>query len=572
MSLLEQHFDVAFAAPDGIKKLRELILTLAMQGKLVPQDPNDEPASELLRSIEADQEWLVKEGKIKKSQKLPIVTKEEQPFKLPKSWIWARSEYTAQFIDPQPSHRTPPEYEGGIPYIGYSDIDHIKGINFANARKVSPEVFEEHRQRYQLKLGDFVFGKIGTLGQPFFLSEPFEYCLSANLILIQPNSSIIHPKYLAAFLDSPSFLNFLDGNKTNSTHGVFGIKKARLICLPLPPLAEQRRIVAKIDQLMARCDELEKLRIDRSQRLLTVHTAALDQLLTAEDSSEFSTAWSFITQHFGELYSVKENVVELRKTILQLAVMGKLVPQDPNDEPASELLRSIELEKQRLVKEGKIKKSKPLPEIDRQEIPYDLPKEWVWARLGDISLFSDSGWSPQCLSEPRSGQEWGVLKVSAVSWGEFRYEENKALPPGIEAKPECEVRVGDFLISRANTEELVARSVLVKSSPICLMMSDKIVRFKLSQKIEKEFINFVNLSQFSREYYASNASGTSSSMKNISREVMNNLPIPFPPLAEQRRIVEKIDRLMGMCDRLEESISSGKGKQTDLLNALMSQV
>ena len=144
--------------------------------------------------------------------------------------------------------------------------------------------------------------------------------------------------------------------------------------IPLPPLAEQRRIVAKIDQLMARCDELEKLRVDRSQHLLTVHTAALDRLLTAKDSNEFSTAWSFITQHFGELYSVKENVVELRKTILQLAVMGKLVRQDSNDEPASELLRSIELEKQRLVKEGKIKSQKLLPEISLEEIPYTLPK------------------------------------------------------------------------------------------------------------------------------------------------------------------------------------------------------
>ena len=252
--------------------------------------------------------------------------------------------------------------------------------------------------------------------------------------------------------------------------------------------------------------------------------------------------------------------------------MGKLVPQNPNDEPASELLKAIELEKQRLVKEGKIKKSKPLPEINKEEIPYELPKGWIWSRLGEISLFSDSGWSPQCLSEPRSSQEWGVLKVSAVSWGEFRHEENKALPPGIEAKPECEIRVGDFLISRANTEDLVARSVIVKEAPIRLMMSDKIVRFSLSQKIEKDFINFANLSHFAREYYARNASGTSSSMKNISREVMNNLPIPLPPLAEQHRIVTKIDQLMALCDRLEGSITAAQAKQADLLNAVMAQV
>lgn len=130
---------------------------------------------------------------------------------------------------------------------------------------------------------------------------------------------------------------------------------------------------------------------------------------------------------------------------------------------------------------------------------YKLPRGWEWVKLGNISLLSDSGWSPQCSSEPRCNEEWGVLKVSAVSWGEFRPQENKALPQGINAKPECEVRVGDFLISRANTEELVARSVVVKKSPIHLMMSDNIVRFSLSQKIEKDFINFANLSQFARE-------------------------------------------------------------------------
>jgi type I restriction enzyme S subunit len=159
--------------------------------------------------------------------------------------------------------------------------------------------------------------------------------------------------------------------------------------IPLPPLAEQRRIVAKIDQLMARCDELEKLRSDRTHALITVHTTAIARLLTAKDSDDFSTAWHFITQHFGGLYSVKATVAELRKTILQLAVMGKLVPQDPNDEPASELLKAIELEKQRLVKEGKIKSSKPLPEILHDKLPYQLPLSWEWVRLGNITTLQN---------------------------------------------------------------------------------------------------------------------------------------------------------------------------------------
>jgi type I restriction enzyme, S subunit len=228
-----------------------------VRGKLVPQDPNDIPACELLEKISDEKSRLIEKGKINQQKPLPEINENEKMFDTPSGWCWTRSETVANFIDPHPSHRTPPEYEGGIPYVGYTDIDHVKGINFTNTRKIAPKVFEEHLERYQLKVGDFVFGKIGTLGQPFFLSEPFDYCLSANLILIQPKTMVINPKFLAMFLDSPTFINVLVDQTTNSTHGVFGIKKARIISIPLPPLAEQHRIVAKVDELMALCNQLE---------------------------------------------------------------------------------------------------------------------------------------------------------------------------------------------------------------------------------------------------------------------------------------------------------------------------
>src|SRR5690606_27671625 len=221
---------------------------------------------------------------------------------------------------------------------------------------------------------------------------------------------------------------------------------------------------------------------------------------------------------------------DLRKAILTLAVQGKLVPQDPADEPAEALLERIEDE--RLRANGKV-----FPPVAIEEMPYELPFSWSWVRMGNLALKSDSGWSPQCLSESRSANSWGVLKVSAVSWDQFQPDENKALPPGLEPRPECEVQPGDFLLSRANTEELVARSVVVRDTPPRLMMSDKIVRFRFSDLVEKSFINLANTSESARAYYAREASGTSSSMKNVSRDVMCRLPIPLPPLAEQRRIV-----------------------------------
>ena len=274
---IASHFDILFTTEASIDQLKQTILQLAVMGKLVPQDPNDEPASALLGRIAAKEERANKATEATKQTSLLEIGDEEKLFNLPNGWSWARGESVADFVDPHPSHRTPPEYQGGVPYVGYTDIDHEKGIDFENARKVDPKVFEEHQNRYQLKAGDFVFGKIGTLGEPFFLPEPFDYCLSANLILIQPNLSAIHPRYLAMFLDSPWFLGVMGEQKTNSTHSVFGIKKARLICLPEPPLAEQHRIVAKVDKLMSLCDTLKARLADAKITQLHLADAIVEQ-------------------------------------------------------------------------------------------------------------------------------------------------------------------------------------------------------------------------------------------------------------------------------------------------------
>lgn len=275
---IAEQFDTLFTTASSIDALKQTILQLAVIGKLAPQDANDEPASELLKRITDDRKENFPATGGRRSEALPD---EDHLFSLPSGWAWTQSETVANFIDPHPSHRTPPEFDGGIPYIGYAEIDHDRGIDLKAARKVSPNVFEEHRKRYCLKSGDFVFGKIGTLGKPFFLSEPFNYCLSANLILVQPDSFIINPKFLAIFLDSPSFIKVMGDEKTNSTHGVFGIKKARSICLPLPPLGEQHRIVAKVEELMALCERLKAELAESRIRQQGLATALIENVLEA---------------------------------------------------------------------------------------------------------------------------------------------------------------------------------------------------------------------------------------------------------------------------------------------------
>lgn len=257
-------------------------------------------------------------------------------------------------------------------------------------------------------------------------------------------------------------------------------------------------------------------------------------------------------------------VAKMRELILDLAIKGQLVAQDPDEDGVSLLLDAIQERRHAI-------RVKNYGDVNSSEQPFQIPSNWLWVRLGNIALASDSGWSPQCESEPREGTNWGVLKVSAVSWGVFRPDENKALPPGMDGKSDCEVHPGDFLLSRANTADLVARSVIVRETPPRLMMSDKIVRFSLPDLACKEFINIANLCQSSREYYAKNASGTSSSMKNVGREVMCNLPIPLPPLAEQKRIVAKVDELMALCDRLEAQQQQRETSHTALAQASLTR-
>jgi type I restriction enzyme, S subunit len=570
MQLLEKHFDLAFAAPNGVQKLRELILTFAMQGKLVPQDPNDQPASEILKEIEAEKSQLVLQGKIKEPKSLPEIRPEEMRYHLPESWEWVRLGSITNVVrggSPRPAGN-PEYYDGNIPFLKVADLTatdemylqtytySIKEAGLHKTRMVPPDTL-------------LLTNSGATLGIPKICT--FETTFNDGIAaFIYMNENLYKP-FLYYFLYSRTQW-FLDVASRGQGQPNLNIDIISETPVPLPPLAEQKLIVAKIDRLMAQCDELENLGGDRNQKRITIHTAAINRLLAAQETSDFSTAWDFIQQHFSELYSVKENVAELRKAILQLAVMGKLVPQDPNDQPASELLKAIELEKQKLVEEGEINKLKPMPKINLNEVPYQLPKQWEWTRLGSVVISSHAGRSPQCLPRPRIDYEWGVLKVSAVSWGAFNPDENKALPPGMQPRPEDEVKVGDFLLSRANTEELVARSVVVTHTPPNLMISDKTVRLIVSSQVDKQFINVAHLSNYARTYYASNASGTSSSMKNVSREIMYQVPIPLPPLAEQFRIVAKIEQLMALCDRLEQQIDAATDKRTELLNALMAQV
>ena len=249
-----------------------------------------------------------------------------------------------------------------------------------------------------------------------------------------------------------------------------------------------------------------------------------------------------LLQHFERISEAPDAIKRLRRFILDLAVRGKLVEQDPEDEPAELLLQCLQ---QHSRKSGG-------SAFKGESFPFDLPVGWAPATLGNLVQASNSGWSPKTLDVPRQDEEWGILKVSAVSWERFQPNANKQVLPGTQPKPQAVVKKGDFLISRANTAELVARAVIVDCDPVNLMMSDKIVRLQLVELCEPRYILIVNNhANFARSYFANHATGVSPSMKNVSRDVILGLPLPLPPLAEQHRIVAKVDELMNLCDQLE---------------------
>jgi type I restriction enzyme, S subunit len=272
---------------------------------------------------------------------------------------------------------------------------------------------------------------------------------------------------------------------------------------------------------------------------------------------------------FDLLAAATGGTARLRELIVLLALKGKLVAQNLEDLRALDWLATLQRERQDLIETIGAGAPKTRAVVPEDEQWFDLPPSWTWVRLGDLVAASEAGWSPSCSETPRQDGQWGVLKVSAVSWGEFDPGANKELPSGLPPRPEYEVRAGDFLLSRANTAELVARSVVVRSTPPRLMLSDKIIRLILPQSVNRSFLNLCNNSAAARIYYAAKASGTSSSMKNVSREVVLGLPIPLPPIREQARIVARVDELMRLCDALEAKGRLEAEQHARLLSTLL---
>ncbi|HIE1194827.1 TPA: restriction endonuclease subunit S [Pseudomonas aeruginosa] len=554
IELLEKHFDTAFVALEGIKKLRELILTLAMQGKLVPQDPNEQPASELLQEIEAEKQRLVKEGKIKKPKPLPPIREEEKPYSLPQGWEWARLQSFSDYngrpnIDPS-------EIAEDTWLLDLEDIEKETSRLICRARYFQRE---SKSTKSTFKEGDVLYGKLRPYLDKVLVADSAGVC-TTEIVPIVPSKAVI-PDFLRWLLKRPDFLSHVNTLMYGVKMPRLGTEDAIHSVHPIPPVNEQHRIIAKINELMARCDELEKLCAAQQKARLTVHTAAIKQLLNIAEPDQHQRAQAFLAEHFGELYIVKENVAELRKAILQLAVMGKLVLQGPNDQPASELLKEIEAEKQRLVKEGKIKKPKPLPPVKPEEVPYALPQGWEWVRLGDIG-YTNIGltYSPADVSEAGIP----VLRSNNIKNGKLDLSDLKRVQ--MQVRESTLVHDNDLLIyARNGSKALVGKTALIAdlTEPTAFGAFMAIFRSRFNQYL----LHFINSPLFRNMIDEVNTM----TINQITQDNLRSTIFPLPPLAAQRRIVAQIEQLMKSCDSLDQKIDATTTKQAELLSAVIAQ-
>lgn len=535
-------------APGGVQQLREMVYQLAITGTLTSQLDTDGDALELLAEISALRDRLIREKAYKRLPKLEAEMLDiPSTIELPATWCWTR---LLDLGEISPRNDAPDEANASfIPMSGFSELHMGMLAPQSEKWKAIKKGFTHFRN------GDVVVAKI----TPCFengkaaVIDGLEHGIGAGtteLHVFRPIHPGVLPGYIYLFLRSPYFA--VEGEK-NMT-GTAGQKRLpteyfATRALPLPPPAEQSRIVAKVDELMALCDTLEAQQQARRKLQNSLRQSILQAVASASSPHELQTTWARLAENFGRLFQAPEDVADLRKMASELAIRGALdVSCEATDTSAVDVYLA-ELARKKSGK--KFAKSVQVNE----DIP--LPNGWRWVLLEDLLSDSESGWSPKCEAEPRRDGEWGVLKVSAVTWGAFNPDENKRLPLSLEARPECEVKPGDFMLSRANTAALVARSVIAPDDcPEKLLMSDKIVRLNFLDDALKPWVNLVNNSDLARAYYKERATGTSDSMRNVSRQVIHELPIPLPSLKVQERVLLVLSRLLQYCDLLEQQATS----------------
>lgn len=460
------------------QQLKNSILQLAIQGKLVEQRPEEGTAKELLQEISAEKHRLIQEGKIKKAKPLPEISEDEIPFEVPESWEWVRLGVLCLKLT-DGSHNPPPKKECGYPVVSAKCIDNGK-INLDLVdRYTDCQGYEKENPRTNIQFGDLILGIIGAS-----IGNVARFCSEAKVIAqrsIAIVKTMVYDEYIFYALKSPYIQEALSKRKTGTAQPGVYLSELNKLPIPLPPLAEQHRIVSKIEELLPYIDQYDKAYTKLNE-------------------------WN---KKFPE---------SIKKSILQYAMEGKLVEQRPEEGTAEELLREIRAEKERLIKEGKIKKTKPLPEISEDEIPFEVPESWKWVRIGEIFYLQAGKSLPS--SEIRESKENEYMHPCYGGNGLRGY------------------------VSQFNREGFYP--LIGRQGALCGNINLATGKFYATEhavvtetfsgtdiKWAGMFLKALNLNQYA----------TATAQPGLAVKNLNSVLIPLPPVKEQKRIVDRVEEL-----------------------------
>ncbi|EAY2464942.1 restriction endonuclease subunit S [Salmonella enterica] len=551
----------------GIKKLRELILELAVRGKLVPQDPNDEPASVLLERIAAEKAELVKQGKIKKQKPLPEISEEEKPFELPEGWEWVALQAICSLENGDRSKNYPNKstlVETGIPFVNAGHLEN-GNIRQEDMTFITPEHFSILRSGKFLD-GDILFCLRGSLGKSAIVQN-LSGAIASSLVIVRVFEPTFN-KYIHLYFDAPLSYDFINKYDNGTAQPNLAATDLARFLVPLPPLDEQSRIVNKITELMTLCDQLEQ----HSLTCLDSHQQLVETLLTtltdSQNADELTENWARISEHFDTLFTTEASIDALKQTILQLAVMGKLVPQDPNDSSAEILLEQLSVSRNKKLKQqqagnkeaetmlrkiNKLKKAKP---------PFKLPHNWTTVHLIEICEYL-----VDCHNKTAPYTNTGIPIIRTTNIRERRFLEQDLKFISQETydfwSKRCPPSPGDIIFTR---EAPMGEALIIPPNvKWCLGQRTMLIRV-MHEFVSNEFLLLALTEPHLLERASENAVGLT--VKHLRVGDVENLNIPLPPLNEQYRIIDKVNILFEYCNKLKSNIKATQQTQLHLADAL----
>lgn len=547
----------------GIKKLRELILELAMRGLLVPQDPDDESADVICIKISSEREQLISTKKIKDRKLFLEISSEDEPFKLPKGWIFKRF---SEVLDFSGGSQPPKSVFSDIEIDGYVQLIQIRDLG----PNPQPVYVPEEMVSKLCTTDDIMIGRYGASVGKVFWGKNGAY--NVALIKLHNDIKIYDNSFLFNLMISPIGQSLFSGISRSAQAG-FSKDDIAPKVIPIPPLKEQHRIVAKVDELMALCDQLEQ----QTEASISAHQILVQTLLgtltntsdrnglttkdggNAENAGEIfgaNQAWARITEHFDTLFTTEWSIDQLKQTILQLAVMGKLVPQNPNDEPASVLLKKIATEKAKLIKEGKIKKQKTLSPITEDEKPFELPAGWEWVRFGNLVNIKAE------LVRPEEFQDCDQVAPDSIEKGTGKLLFRRTVAESGIRGPNSRFYKGQIIYSKIRPS--LSKAIIAEFDGLCSADMYPLDAMVNSQHLLKLMLSEVFLIQV-------RAAENRIKMPKLNIESLSNIIVPLAPEKMQSMIVDIVEIQMTLCDTLKTHINTAQITQLRLADAMAEQ-